>query len=275
MLPQIPVVRLTDSQEIPLPTYADGVGTCMILRSNETKSVKIAPQHFEIFSTGFSMALPIGMEAQVRSLKQSTKTGVIVLNAPLTVDASDRGEIKVCLFNASQESVIIKEGDPIALMVFSLALRAQWQDLTAQVVTKIQETQAQNDEQIRQQEIEKELLEQAVTSQIIEGQQDDETPLSADELMEESVQNEVTSEPLEEKAFDGDALQEAQMNEEIGKETPNIPAQEQMTQQLEESEEILQDDNPLLDSPITPPAILEEFEKIENDFESSQTEDKI
>ncbi|MBE6449774.1 MAG: hypothetical protein E7013_03685 [Alphaproteobacteria bacterium] len=129
MLPQIPVIRLADAQKMPLPSYADAVGTCMILRSN-TDGIKIDPNCSEIFATGLALALPIGMEAQIRSLKESTQTGVIVLNAPLTIDASDRTEIKVRLFNASQESVIIKKGDPIALTVFSLAFRAKWEDLS-------------------------------------------------------------------------------------------------------------------------------------------------
>ena len=129
MLPQIPVIRLADAQKMPLPSYADAVGTCMVLRSN-TDGIKIDPNCSEIFSTGLVLALPIGMEAQIRSLKDSTNTGVIVLNAPLTIDASDRTEVKIRLFNASQESVIIKKGDPIALMVFSLAFRANWQDLS-------------------------------------------------------------------------------------------------------------------------------------------------
>ena len=74
MLPQIPVIRLADAQKIPLPAYAESVGTCMILRANED-GIKIDPNCSEIFSTGIVLALPIGMEAQVRSLKESTQTG--------------------------------------------------------------------------------------------------------------------------------------------------------------------------------------------------------
>ncbi|MBO5998022.1 MAG: hypothetical protein J6P93_05815 [Alphaproteobacteria bacterium] len=128
MLPQVPIIRVTDSQKVPMPSYTDGIGTCMILRSNEMKSIKIAPKSYDTFSTGFAIALPIGMEAQIRSLKESTENGIIVLNAPATIDASDRKEIRVCVYNASSESVIIKQGDPIAMMVFSMALRVQWTD---------------------------------------------------------------------------------------------------------------------------------------------------
>ena len=146
MLPQVPIIRVTDSEKIPMPSYSDGIGTCVTLRSNEMKSIKIAPRHYEVFSTGFAIALPMGMEAQIRSLKESTKTGVIVLNAPATIDASDRKEIKVCIYNASQESVIIKQGDPIAMMVFSLALRVQWANLTQKENREIQNDEAAQSE---------------------------------------------------------------------------------------------------------------------------------
>lgn len=197
MLPQIPVVRITDSQKIPLPTYADGVGTCMLLRSHQTNAVKIAPQHFEIFSTGFAMALPIGMEAQIRSLKESTKTGVIVLNAPVTIDASDRGEIKVCVFNASQTSVIIKPNEPIALMVFSLALRVEWQDMTQRVVSKIRQTQAENNEQIRIEKAQKQDLENQITQELGRQTTNDVMP-SVEQLRQEGTTSQVFDTPAQE-----------------------------------------------------------------------------
>ena len=197
MLPQIPVVRITDSQKIPLPTYADGVGTCMLLRSHQTNAVKIAPQHFEIFSTGFAMALPIGMEAQIRSLKESTKTGVIVLNAPVTIDASDRGEIKVCVFNASQTSVIIRPNEPIALMVFSLALRVEWQDMTQRVVSKIRQTQAENNEQIRIEKAQKQDLENQITQELGRQATNDVMP-SVEQLRQEGTTSQVFDTPVQE-----------------------------------------------------------------------------
>ena len=129
-LPRIAVIRNVESQKIRLPRYGNPVGTSMTLLSANQDSVKIAPGHYEVIDTGLAIALPIGLEAQVRSLKESTDTGIFVLNAPLTIDASDRKDIKVCLYNASSESVIIKYNDPIALLIFSPALRIEWDDMT-------------------------------------------------------------------------------------------------------------------------------------------------
>ena len=301
MLPQIPVIRIADAQKLPLPTYADGVGTCMILRSAESKSIKIAPQRYEIFTTGFAMALPIGMEAQIRSLKESTLNGITVLNAPLTLDASDRAEIKICIYNASQESVIIKPNDPIALMVFALALRVQWNDQTPSIVEKIHKKQVENEQQIEADTERRKVAEEMVANMLVQD-----TPVSEnkkltdiEELKEESIFNEIMTEPLNETqekdiqsvAEDislSEGIDEKHQLEE-GMEPPAILTQiaEEISQNdfqiernvnYEEENDVLSNisiDSPLLDEPVAPPAILEEFEKIENSFDVYQTEDKV
>ena len=305
MLPQIPVIRIADAQKLPLPTYADSVGTCMILRSAESKSIKIAPQRYEIFTTGFAMALPIGMEAQIRSLKESTLNGITVLNAPLTLDASDRAEIKICIYNASQESVIIKPNDPIALMVFALALRVQWNDKTPSIVEKIHKKQVENEQQIEADAERRKFAEEMVANMLVQD-----TPVSEnekltdiEELKEENIFNEVTTEPLNEiqekdiQSIAEDISHSEEIDEkpltEGGIEPPAILTQiaEETSQNdfqiikpvernvnYEEENDVLSNistDNPLLDEPVAPPAILEEFERIENSFDVHQTEDKV
>lgn len=130
MLPKIPIVRLSNSVGLPLPAYTDSVGTSMLLFAANSEVVKIDSGNFASIPTGFACALPLGMEAQVRSLKDSGKNGVVVLNAPLTFDASDREEITVSLFNASGQAAMIKRGQPIALLVFAPAVRVLWDNKT-------------------------------------------------------------------------------------------------------------------------------------------------
>ena len=61
-----------------------------------------------------------GMEAQIRPRSGlAVKHGLTVLNAPGTIDADYRGEIKVALINHSNEDFLIKKGMRIAQMVFS------------------------------------------------------------------------------------------------------------------------------------------------------------
>jgi dUTP pyrophosphatase len=67
---------------------------------------------------GFSLALPPGYEAQVRPRSGlAAKHGVTVLNAPGTIDADYRGEIKVVLINHGETDFSVWRGDRIAQMV--------------------------------------------------------------------------------------------------------------------------------------------------------------
>lgn len=68
--------------------------------------------------TGLSAEIPIGYELQVRPRSGlAFKKGVTVLNAPGTIDAGYRGEIKVILINHGSEPFAIKVGDKIAQLV--------------------------------------------------------------------------------------------------------------------------------------------------------------
>ena len=76
------------------------------------------PRARALVPCGFAMALPKGYEAQVRPRSGlAAKHGVTVLNAPGTIDADYRGEIKVILINHGSEPFAIRRGDRIAQMV--------------------------------------------------------------------------------------------------------------------------------------------------------------
>ena len=67
---------------------------------------------------GFAIELPTGYEAQIRPRSGlAAKHHIIVTNAPGTVDANYRGEVKVILYNLGREPFVIQRGDRIAQMV--------------------------------------------------------------------------------------------------------------------------------------------------------------
>lgn len=73
------------------------------------------------------MALPDGTEAQVRPRSGlAVKYGLTVLNAPGTIDADYRGEIKVPLINLGQEPYTVCRGDRIAQLVIARVSQIQW-----------------------------------------------------------------------------------------------------------------------------------------------------
>jgi dUTP pyrophosphatase len=77
-------------------------------------------REWALISTGIYLAMSLGIEAQVRSRSgMSVKFGVVVLNAPGTIDSDYRGEVKVCLINHSLDDYPIGAGDRIAQLVFA------------------------------------------------------------------------------------------------------------------------------------------------------------
>ena len=74
---------------------------------------------------GLAIALPPGTEAQVRPRSGlALKHGVTVLNAPGTIDADYRGEVKIAIINLGSEPFTIRRGDRIAQLVVAPVVRA-------------------------------------------------------------------------------------------------------------------------------------------------------
>lgn len=76
--------------------------------------------------TGWAMAIPAGFEAQVRPRSGlGAKHGVTLPNAPGTIDADYRGEVRVPLINLGPEPFVIRHGDRIAQMVIAPVAHAR------------------------------------------------------------------------------------------------------------------------------------------------------
>jgi dUTP pyrophosphatase len=86
----------------------------------EGETLVIAPGAFALVPCGFSLAVPVGYEAQIRPRSGlAARHGVTVLNAPGTVDADYRGEVKAILVNHGPDPFEIRRGDRIAQMVIA------------------------------------------------------------------------------------------------------------------------------------------------------------
>ena len=127
---KIQIKRCGLPEEFPLPAYETAGAAGMDLRSRER--VVMYPRNYrQLVPTGIAIALPEGAEAQVRPRSGlAHKHGVTVLNAPGTVDADYRGEIKVLLINTDPDVThIIEPGDRIAQMVIAPVVRAEWEQV--------------------------------------------------------------------------------------------------------------------------------------------------
>ena len=111
-------VKIINQSSYTLPSYATEASAGMDLRANLTESISIQPLERKLVPTGLFMELPMGYEAQIRPRSGlAFKHGITVVNAPGTIDADYRGEIKVALINLSQEAFVIEPGERIAQMV--------------------------------------------------------------------------------------------------------------------------------------------------------------
>ena len=82
--------------------------------------------------TGWRIALPKGFEAQVRPRSGlALRHGILIPNAPGTIDADYRGEIQVILMNAGEAAFLIARGDRIAQLVVAPVVRPEWVEVDA------------------------------------------------------------------------------------------------------------------------------------------------
>jgi dUTP pyrophosphatase len=119
MDPVIKIKRLRN-HKLPLPAYETDLAAGMDLRADIAAAFTIDIQQRVAIPTGFAIEIPRGYEGQVRPRSGlALRDGVTVANAPGTIDADYRGEVKVILINLGREGVLITPGERIAQLVIS------------------------------------------------------------------------------------------------------------------------------------------------------------
>jgi len=122
------VVKIINHSGHSLPAYETAAAAGMDIRAVLSSDLEIAPGQCHLISTGLFIELPEGYEAQLRPRSGlAIKQGLTLPNAPATIDADYRGEIKIALINLSQEIRIIHHGDRIAQMIVAKVERVEWQ----------------------------------------------------------------------------------------------------------------------------------------------------
>lgn len=93
--------------------------------------IMLRPFERMLVGTGMFVELPAGTELQIRSRSGAClKKGLVVLNAPGTIDSDYRGEIGVVLYNSSQFLCEVKIGERIAQAVFTEHAIAQFEQVS-------------------------------------------------------------------------------------------------------------------------------------------------
>jgi dUTP pyrophosphatase len=104
-----------------LPAGTDG---------KDPAGIRLEPGDIAVIPTGLAIALPAGHEAQVRPRSGlASKHGITLPNAPGTIDADYRGEVKVPLINLGRQAFVVEHGMRIAQMVIAPVSHARVQQV--------------------------------------------------------------------------------------------------------------------------------------------------
>jgi len=126
----IPVRFVREGSKDLLPSYQTEGASGMDLRADIEGEVTIPPLGRALVPTGISVAIPPGVEGQVRPRSGlAIRNGVTCLNSPGTIDSDYRGEIRVILVNLGAEPFSVRRGDRVAQLVFTPVGRATWREV--------------------------------------------------------------------------------------------------------------------------------------------------
>ncbi|HTM64926.1 MAG TPA: dUTP diphosphatase [Flavipsychrobacter sp.] len=115
-----------------LPEYQTAGAAGMDLRAWLPQPVQLQPMERRLIPTGLYMALPDGLEAQIRPRSgMAIKKGITLINTPGTIDADYRGEIKLPVINLSTEVQELQDGERIAQMVIARYEQVEWEAVTS------------------------------------------------------------------------------------------------------------------------------------------------
>lgn len=112
--------------ERPLPKYAHGPDEDAGMDLMSVEKICLGPNEIRAIDTGINVEIPASIMGEVRSRSGLALKGIVVNNAPGTIDPSYRGPVKVILRNQTMKNFEINEGDRIAQLVFVPYVQASW-----------------------------------------------------------------------------------------------------------------------------------------------------
>lgn len=115
----VKIKRIDVNSGLPLPAKMSEGASGYDLLAAIDDDIILEPKEIALIPTGFSLEIPLGLEAQIRPRSGlALKHGISLVNTPGTIDADYRGEVKLIMINHGKEPFTISRGDRIAQMVF-------------------------------------------------------------------------------------------------------------------------------------------------------------
>jgi dUTP pyrophosphatase len=126
MRPTLRIKRLSPYAVLPAYQTEQAAGMDLAAALEPGGAIALQPGDIAVIPCGFAMALPPGWEAQVRPRSGlGSKHGITLPNAPGTIDADYRGEVRVPLINLGRAPFVIEPGMRIAQMVIAPVAHAR------------------------------------------------------------------------------------------------------------------------------------------------------
>lgn len=118
--------------DLSLPAYETELAAGLDVAAAVAEPVSIDPGDIALIGTGLAVAIPPGFEIQVRPRSGlAVKHGITIINAPGTIDADYRGEVKIGLINLGKKPFTVHRGDRIAQLILAPVARAELQVVAA------------------------------------------------------------------------------------------------------------------------------------------------
>jgi dUTP pyrophosphatase len=131
---RLAVLRLAHAEGIPLPSYQTdaSAGLDLYAAVPSDAPLTLAPGSRAAVPTGLVIGIPVGHEGQVRARSgRALREGLAVLNAPGTIDADFRGELRVLLVNLGSAPIVIARAERIAQLVIAPVARVAVAEVVA------------------------------------------------------------------------------------------------------------------------------------------------
>ena len=128
---QVRLLRQPGGEGLAPPEPATAGSAGVDLSAAVSGDVVLGPGERVLVPTGFAIELPEGYEAQVRPRSGlALRHGITLPNAPGTIDADYRGEIKVILMNLGEAAFTVERGERIAQLVVAPVSRVVWAEVS-------------------------------------------------------------------------------------------------------------------------------------------------
>lgn len=119
---ELKILKLNQAAIIPEYAHPGDAG----LDLHAVEETEILPGDTQLIKTGIAIALPLGVEAQIRPRSGlAWKHSITVLNSPGTIDAGYRGEIGIILINHGKQAFQVIPGMKVAQMVICSIIQAK------------------------------------------------------------------------------------------------------------------------------------------------------